>query len=136
MRRAATIAALALAVSASGAQAATTDVTIAGFQYTPSGWLTADPFDASGGAATLALPDEQTALSAPRVGRGDSIRFANMDPVPHTVTKLSGPNGNWTALSLGGGGTATLTIPALFPLGTYVYRCTIHRGMRGSFTVE
>jgi len=129
------LALLILSVAAVTSHAAT-QVTVIGFQYAPSGWVTADPFNVSAGSATGELPGG-TPASAPVVPRGDSIAFTNMDPVPHTVTKVSGPSaGTWAALNLSSGANATLSISSTFPRGSYVYRCTIHQGMRGAFTVE
>lgn len=121
-----------------GHPAASTAVAVRAFQFTPSGWATVDPFSVAGGAGTFQTP-AGTAHDAPTIRRGDTLMFGNADPVPHTVTKLSGPAGTWTAVALAGNGSGSLTIPATaqppFPLGTYVYRCTIHPGMRGAFTV-
>ena len=114
--------------------ASSASVTIVGFQYVTSGYATADPFSAAGGAGTIALP-AGTPLDAPTVIRPGSISFTNMDQVPHTVTKVSGPAGTWPAITIASGSSGSITIGATFAKGTYVYRCTIHSGMRGSFIV-
>lgn len=116
-------------IAPNAAQAATVSVEIAAFQYAPGGWVAADPLNLSGGVGTVETP-----VLGLTVKRGDRIIFANHDPVPHTVTKLTG-SGSWTALRAEGLQSATLTIPSNFALGKYVYRCIIHPGMRGAFTV-
>lgn len=110
------------------AQAATVEVVIAGFQYAPSGKITRSPVS----SAEITIPDG-TPLSAPVVKAGDTLHFTNVDPVDHRVNYLSGPK-SWpykTVKALGG--TASLSITALFPNGTYVYTCNIHPTMRGAF---
>lgn len=130
MRKAILSAVIAGALIAPNAvQAATLSVEIAAFQYAPGGWATADPFNLGGGVGTVETP-----VLGLTVKRGDRIIFANHDPVPHTITKLTGA-GSWAALEAKGLQSVTLTIPSNFALGKYVYRCTFHPGMRGAFTV-
>lgn len=134
MRRLITLSALAAVVALPTASPAamTFPVAIAGFQYAPSGAATVDPLNATGGAGSVVVL--QAGLP---VKRGDTIQFTNLDPVPHTVTKMSGPSGTWTSLSVAAlGGIKSLTISASFPLGAYTYKCTIHLGMRGVFVVS
>lgn len=134
MRKVLASLALLITLSPQSGHAATINVTIAGFQYSPSGWVTADPGNFTpDGAGTTRLP-AGTPHDAPAVRRGDTVSFSNLDPVAHTVTYAAG-EGTWSDLSLAAQASARLTIPAAFPTGSYVYRCTIHQGMRGSFTV-
>ncbi len=106
------------------AHAATVDVNIAGFQYLPSGKVTASPL----AATTVGTP-----VRAPLVRPGDALRWTNRDPVVHSVTYLSGPK-TWASKTVAPlTGTATLSITSTFPVGTYAYTCVFHPTMRGSF---
>jgi plastocyanin len=108
--------------------ATTTQIVVAGFNYAPSGYVTADPLGLNGGA--VALP-----AGAPAVAAGDTLAFTSVDALPHSVSFKSGPK-IWTEKTLGGpGATANLVLTA-FPKGTYVYYCKFHAGMRGSFIVQ
>lgn len=145
MHRAVLISCLALLGIPSQAQAADITVQIAGYQYSPSGWLTLDPLGLTGGAGTMRAPTG-TSHDAPVLQRNDSISFENLDRLPHNVTRMDGPACSedevcdWTPVALSGGGSGSLTLTSTqerpFALGTYVYLCTIHRGMRGEFTVS
>ena len=53
---------------------------------------------------------------------GQEFTITNNDPAPHTVTDDAGS----FDVSVPGGGTATLTIPAA---GTYQIHCKIHGAM-------
>lgn len=128
MRRVLGVLVVLAALAGMPAHAASQQVVVAGFQFIPSGYVTADPFNMAGGA--VALP-----AGAPTVNRGDDLVFTFVDPTKHTVTKVSGGS-SWTALvNTGPGTTATLHISTSFVKGTYVYMCAIHTGMRGSFIV-
>jgi hypothetical protein len=116
------------------AHAAGAEVRIAGFQYISSGFATVDPLNLTEGAGTVQLPTG-TPLDRPTVTRGSSVTFTNVDPVPHTVTKVSGPASTWTSFQLGIAETKAIPIGATFATGTYTYRCALHLGMRGQFTV-
>jgi plastocyanin len=125
---------LALALPAvPSSAAATVQVDIVAFQYTPSGWITADPGRFTG-ERTFEAP-EGTVHDVPVVHRGDTLTFVNRDPISHTVTKHAGGTGSWAGINLTALATRTLTIDEFFPLGTYVYRCNYHLGMRGEFRV-
>jgi plastocyanin len=63
------------------------------------------------------------------VKRGDTIRWINKDPFPHTVTAKGvfdsgsiAPEGSWRY-------TATIT-------GEFSYTCTFHPNMKGTLRVE
>ena len=70
------------------------------------------------------------------VGLNNTIRWIQRDPIPHTVTSTSVPNGANTFdsgnMNKGDSFSVTLNVP-----GTYEYYCTYHPGwMRGSITVS
>ena len=122
-----------LVVAPFGAHAATTAVNVVGYQFVSGGYVTADPLNTTGGTGTAALPSG-TPLDGPTLHRGDHLAFANMDPVPHSVKWVSGPT-SWTDVPLSSSGGSGSLNTATFATGTYVYRCGIHAGMRGSFTL-
>jgi plastocyanin len=68
------------------------------------------------------------------VGINNTIRWVQNDPIPHTVTSLSVPNGAaFDSKNLNKGDTfsLTLTVP-----GTYTYDCSYHPGwMKGTIVV-
>lgn len=135
MKRTSLAAALLLAaMTPHAAHAAGASVTIAGFQYISSGYVTVDPLNLTSGAGTMTTPPG-TPLDRPTVTLGSQVTFTNVDPVPHTVTKVSGPASTWTAFQLNIAETRSIGVSATFQKGTYTYRCSLHIGMRGSFTV-
>lgn len=60
---------------------------------------------------------------------GDSVTWANNDPVPHTVTSDTGV---WDSGNLAPGQTYSHAFPAA---GTFPYHCTLHTIMTGTVTV-
>jgi plastocyanin len=67
-------------------------------------------------------------FGAANVTAGQEFTITNNDSATHTVTDDAGS----FDVSVPGGGTATLTIPAA---GTYKIHCKIHSSMHGTITV-
>ena len=63
------------------------------------------------------------------VRAGDSVRFENWDPEPHTA---SASDGSWTSGPIAAAGEVTIAIVAGMKAG---YICLYHPGMRGSLEV-
>ncbi|MHB8511768.1 MAG: cupredoxin domain-containing protein [Actinomycetota bacterium] len=119
-----------LAAPISSHAATTPDIAIVGFLYLPSGHFSADPFD-PGGAGTIALPVEPATFQ-----QGQTIKIMNFDAAllaPHTLIEISGPARTSFSVTVQPGATASLRLPSVG--GTYIYKCMIHQGMRGSFTI-
>lgn len=68
-----------------------------------------------------------------KVKRGATVRWTNTGELPHTVTKDSGPGGDFDSGTLEPGDTFEQTFP---DPGEVAYLCTIHPDQTGSLTVE
>lgn len=136
-----------LVFSTMPAHAATVDVRIAAYNYTPSGHLVVgNPF----GGPSADTPTTDT----PVIAATDTLRFTNLDAVNHTVSKVPGSTPKCPTTGCPTGKTdswvdlvfpfaAPNTTMTLVPLsgkqlipGTYTYQCFVHTIMRGSFTVS
>jgi len=63
------------------------------------------------------------------VRRGDTIRWINKDPFPHTVTA----KGVFDSSSIAPGGSWRYTVKMI---GKYSYTCTFHPNMKATLLVE
>lgn len=68
-----------------------------------------------------------------KVSVGDTIKWTNDDPIPHTVTKESGPGPKFDSGTVDEGGTFEQKFDTA---GKIDYVCTIHPNQTGSITVE
>jgi plastocyanin len=64
------------------------------------------------------------------VNAGATVRWANRDPAPHTVTAA---NGTFTSKTLARGGVYARRFPKA---GRYAYVCALHPGMKGAVVVR
>ena len=68
------------------------------------------------------------------IGVNNTLEWVDQDPVPHTVTSLSGAPSPFDSKTLTKGDTFIFTFPVP---GTYLYNCQFHPGyMRGTVTVK
>ncbi len=67
------------------------------------------------------------------VSVGGTIKWTNDDPIPHTVTKGSGPGPKFDSGTVDEGGTFEQKFDTA---GTIDYVCKIHPNQTGSITVE
>ncbi len=116
----------------------------------PAATTIPDPGPYGGGGteavvAPAATPAAQAAPAAPAAitiqdfafggsstaAAGSALTVTNNDGAPHTLTDRAGA---FDTGSIGGGGTATVTLPAA--PGTYEFFCSIHPSMTGTITVQ
>jgi plastocyanin len=122
---AATTAAPAATAAAAGTTAAAATTAAAGTTAAGS-TAAAATTAASGGDAALTI--KGFAFSKLSTTAGTQITITNSDSFAHTVTAKDGS----FDVKVGGGSTATLTIPKA---GTYDIVCKIHPSMKGTITV-
>jgi plastocyanin len=96
------------------------------------------------GAVTITIPNGvganqslnfEPAIITVEVGVNNTINWVQEDPIPHTVTSTSVPNGasNFDSKTLNKGQSFSVTLAAP---GTYQYDCTFHPGwMKGTIVV-
>jgi plastocyanin len=116
----------------SGDGAATTE------QTTPAEQDTAT--DQAGGGAAAAertvavdIVDNDYEPREVTVAQGGTITWTNTGNAPHTVTKESGPGGDFDSETVAPGDTFEQTFDAA---GTIGYVCTIHPGQAGTVEVQ
>lgn len=86
-----------------------------------------------GGAKAVCMKDIEYLPPRVTVPAGATVVWTNADPVPHTVTKESGPGPEFDSQTV----TAGQTYEQRFPVaGTIEYVCTIHPSQRGTVVVE
>ena len=93
----------------------------------------AAPPGGGGGTETVDMKDIQYVPKDVTVDAGTTITWTNSDPVPHTVTKDSGPGADFDSGNVDPGGTYKQTFDEP---GKVDYLCTIHPGQTGTVTVE
>lgn len=67
------------------------------------------------------------------IAKGGTITWTNAGNAPHTVTKESGPGGDFDSSTVNPGDTFEQKFDTA---GTIEYVCTIHPGQAGTVTVE
>jgi plastocyanin len=87
----------------------------------------------SGSTETVDMKDIQFVPKDVTVKAGTTITWTNSDQVAHTVTKESGPGGEFDSGNVEPGDTFELTVDAP---GKVDYVCQIHPGQAGTFTVK
>lgn len=86
-----------------------------------------------GDAKAVCMKDIKYLPARVTVPAGATVVWTNADPVPHTVTKESGPGPEFDSQTV----TAGQTYEQRFPVaGTIEYVCTIHPSQRGAVVVE
>lgn len=130
------LAAATLLVMVVPASAATTTITIAGYQFVGGGRITLNPLDGAT-PGSPAFPVAGTALSRASAKRGDKVDFLNRDVESHTIEE-SVVDGQVPRFSfvVGSGVTRSFTVGATWPLGKVAYVCKRHRGMIGELDIK
>lgn len=108
-------------------QAATQTVAVVAFQFVPSGWVAPVPL--------VANTAQNVGPAVPSFKKGDTIQWTNLDALPHQVFRISGPSSFSPPSTMAGPGASSSLATGSLSLGTYVYGCSIHAGMRGGFTL-
>ena len=86
----------------------------------------------AGGSVAVAMQNIAFSPATLHAKVGQTVKWTNMDQVPHNVTYVSGPSFN-SSSTFGNGGTFTLK---LTKAGTIEYRCTIHPQMTAKIVVS
>ena len=87
----------------------------------------------SGGSTTVDIKDIKFLPHDVTVKAGTTIKWTNSDQVPHTVTKESGPGGEFDSGTVDPGKTFEQTFDTK---GSIKYVCEIHPGQDGTITVQ
>ena len=88
---------------------------------------------AAGGTVTVSMKNTEYVPRDVKVKVGDTIKWTNDDPFPHTVTKTSGPGAKFDSGTVDGGETYEQKFTAA---GKIDYVCTIHPRQVGTVTVD
>ena len=87
----------------------------------------------AGGTVTVSMKDTEYLPMDVKVKVGDTIKWTNDDPFPHTVTKTGGPGPKFDSGTVGGGETYQRKFTQA---GKIDYVCTIHPRQVGTVTVD
>jgi plastocyanin len=86
---------------------------------------------AAGGSVAVTMQNIAFNPTATHAKVGQTIKWTNMDQVPHNVTYVSGPQFT-SSSTFGNGGTFSIKVTKA---GTIHYRCTIHPQMLATIVV-
>ena len=86
-----------------------------------------------GGAVTVSMKNTLFVPRDVKVKVGDTIRWTNDDPFPHTVTKTGGPGPKFDSGTVDGGEAYKQKFTQA---GKIDYVCTIHPRQVGTITVD
>ena len=96
----------------------------------------ADETTGTGGAAagrTVSMKNTEYVPMDVKVKVGDTVKWTNDDPFPHTVTKSGGPGPEFDSGTVDGGGTYEQKFTKA---GKIDYVCTIHPRQVGTVSVD
>jgi plastocyanin len=88
---------------------------------------------AAGGPVTVSMKNTRYLPMEVRVKVGDTVKWTNDDPFPHTVTKSSGPGPKFDSGTVDGGETYEQKFTKA---GKVDYVCTIHPRQVGTVRVD
>jgi plastocyanin len=88
---------------------------------------------AAGGTVTVSMKNTEYVPMDVKVKVGDTIKWTNDDPFPHTVTKTGGPGPKFDSGTVDGGGTYEQKFTSA---GKIEYVCTIHPRQVGTVRVD
>ena len=94
---------------------------------------TGDGGAAAGGTVTVSMKNTEYVPMDVKVKVGDTIKWTNDDPFPHTVTKTGGPGPKFDSGTVDGGGTYEQKFTSA---GKIEYVCTIHPRQVGTVRVD
>ena len=98
-----------------------------------TGKATGEGGAAAGGTVTVSMKNTQYVPMDVKVKVGDTIKWTNDDPFPHTVTKTSGPGPNFDSGTVDADGTYEQKFTKA---GKIEYVCTIHPRQVGTVSVD